>query len=128
MLGLSLSRGSRGLQADLAAAIYRARGDIRPLQEVTLEFMQRTTNAAYDEAVESYKAGKLKILLSPQEAIGNEVDRIVRDELRAFFNSLRISIAPGSAIRVNNRAYNTSGVNPTGFRMLASGTLRSKFP
>ncbi|HTW34510.1 MAG TPA: hypothetical protein VMD53_07825 [Rhizomicrobium sp.] len=41
-----------GLQADLAAAIYKVRGDIRPLQEVTLDFLQRTTNAAYDEAVE----------------------------------------------------------------------------
>ncbi len=32
-----------GLQADLAAATYRVRKDIKPLQEVTLEFMQRAT-------------------------------------------------------------------------------------
>jgi hypothetical protein len=97
-----------GLQADLAAAIYRVRGDIKPLQEVTLGFMQRTTNAAYEDAVELYNTGKLKVRLSPQEAIGNYVDARVRDQLRNFFNGLRISNAPGSAIRVNNRVYDTS--------------------
>src|SRR6202012_319898 len=40
----------RGLQADLAAAIYRVRGDIKPLQEVTLDFMQRIANDAFDKA------------------------------------------------------------------------------
>lgn len=102
-----------GLQADLAAAIYRVRGDIKPLQEVTLEFMQRRTNAAYDEAVELYNVGKLKIRLSPQEAIGNYVDGFVRLELRDFFNGLKISTGPGSAIRVNSRAYDSSNVPPS---------------
>ena len=59
-----------GLQADLAAAIYRARGDIRPLQDVTLEFMQRTANAAYDEGIEKYNNGELDVLLSRQQATG----------------------------------------------------------
>ncbi len=66
-----------GLQADLAAAIYRVRGDIRPLQEVTLDFMQRTTNAAYDEAVQLYNTGKLNVRLSREEAIGNYVDMLI---------------------------------------------------
>ncbi len=102
-----------GLQADLAAVIYRIRGDIKPLQEVTLGFMQRRTNAAYDKAVVLYNKGKLKIRLSPQEAIGNYVDGFVRLELRDFFNNLRISIGPGSAIRVNSRAYNSSNAPPS---------------
>jgi hypothetical protein len=100
------------LQADLAAAIYRARGDIRPLQEVTLEFMQRTTNAAYHEAVQRYDAGDIKVRLSRNQAIGNKVDGIVRDKLRDFFNRLGISTEPGSAIRVNNRAYDSSRAGP----------------
>jgi hypothetical protein len=102
-----------GLQADLAAAIYRVRGDIRPLQEVTLEFMQRTANAEYDEAVQRYHARELKVPLSREVAIGNYVDARVREYLRDFFNDLRISTEPGSAIRVNRRAYDSSGTDVT---------------
>jgi hypothetical protein len=105
-----------GLRADLAAAIYRVRGDIRPLQEVTLGLMQRTTNAAYDEAVELYNAGKLKVRLSPREAIGNYIDARVRDDLRDFFNGLRLPMGPGSAIRVNSRAYDSSDT-PRSYRL-----------
>lgn len=96
------------LRADLAAAIYRVRGDIRPLQEVTLQFMQRTTNAAYDEAVARYNTGRLNVRLSREEAIGSYVDGIVRLQLRTFFNGLGIPTDSASAVRVNNRAYNTS--------------------
>ena len=103
----------RGMQADLAAAIYRVRGDIKPLQEVTLEFMQRATNDAYDEGLELYKAGELNVRLSPQEAIGNYIDRVVRMRLRYFFDSVRISMGPGSAIRVNKRAYDKSDSLPS---------------
>jgi hypothetical protein len=53
-----------GLKADLAAAIYNKRGDIRSLQEVTLDFMQRSANTAYDEAVQLYDAGELNVQLS----------------------------------------------------------------
>ena len=102
-----------GLQADLAAAIYRVRGDIKPLQEVTLEFMQRTANDAYDEAVEKYNAGKLDIQLSREVTIGNYVDGIVRSQLRNFYNDLGIGMGPESAIRVNRRAYDTSDPPPS---------------
>lgn len=102
-----------GLQADLAAAIYRVRGDIRPLQEVTLEFMQRTANDAYDEAVEKYNAGELDIQLSREVAIGNYVDGIVRSQLRNLYYDLGIAMGPESAIRVNRRAYDTSDSPPS---------------
>lgn len=105
-----------GLQTDLAAAIYRVRGDIRPLQEVTLAFMQRTTNSAYEEGVELYNAGKLKVRLSPQEAIGNYVDGVVRSRLQDFFSGLSISTDSESPIRVNNRAYDSSNV-PMSYRL-----------
>lgn len=103
----------RGLQAELAATIYRVRGDIRPLQEVTLEFMQRATNDAYDKAVEKYNAGDLKFSLSPEQGIGNEVDGAVRRSLVNFFATLRIPVDSGSAIRVNNRAYDSSNAPPS---------------
>jgi hypothetical protein len=98
-----------GLQADLAAAIYRVRGDIQPLQEVTLEFMQRTTNSAYDRGVKLYDAGDLDFQLSREATIGNYVDARVREQLKDFFNNLEIPTDSGSAIRVNNRAYISSG-------------------
>jgi hypothetical protein len=100
-----------GLRADLAAAIYRVRGDVRPLQEATLDFLQRTTNVAYDEAVQRYDAGRLPVWLSREEAIGNYVDGVVRLQLRKFYNGLGIPTGPGSAIRVNNRAYVSSDLS-----------------
>ena len=98
-----------GLRADLAAAIYRKCGDIRPLQEVTFEFLQRATNEAYDEAIQQYEAGRVR--LSREEAIGNYVDRMVRARLRGFFNANQISTSQGSDVEVNMRAYDTSGTN-----------------
>ena len=92
-------------RAVLAATIYRVRGDIGPLQEVTLDFMQQTTNAAYDEAVEQYNAGELKVKLSRQVAIGNYIDAVVRARLSVFFGRLGIAPGLGSPIQVNARAY-----------------------
>ncbi|HTT85363.1 MAG TPA: hypothetical protein VMF67_17940 [Rhizomicrobium sp.] len=105
-----------GLKADLAAAIYRVDGDIKPLQEVTFDFMQRATNAAYEEGVKKYGAGDLNVLLSQEEAIGNYVDREVRAKLNLFFNDVGISTEQDSAIRVNRRAYDSSN-SPTTFRL-----------
>lgn len=102
-----------GLRADLAAAIYRIQGDIGLLQEVTFAFMQRSANAAYEEAAQLYTAGKLNVRLSREEAIGNYVDTFVRLQLREFFNSLGVSAGTGSAIQVNMRAYDSSGTEIT---------------
>jgi hypothetical protein len=103
----------RGLQADLAAAIYRVHGDIGPLQEAAYEFMQRAANTAYNNAVRKYDAGQLSVRLSREEAIGNDMDATVRGQLRQFFNILRIPVDSGSAIRVNNRAYDSSSAPPS---------------
>lgn len=99
---------TNSLRADLAAAIYRVRGEIKPLQEVTLDFLQRATNVAYDEAVRLHESGKLDVRLSREEAIGNYVDNTVRTRLGLFFNSLRVPTDSGSVIRVNRRAYDSS--------------------
>jgi hypothetical protein len=97
-----------GLKADLAAAIYRVKGDIKPLQEVTFEFLQRATNAAYEEGEIKYDTGSLGKSLSREVAIGNYVDRTVRSQVKSFFNDLSIPTDPESVIRINNRAYDTS--------------------
>jgi hypothetical protein len=100
-----------GLRADLAAAIYRVRGDIRPLQEITFDFLQKATNLAYEEGVELYNAGRLNVRLSRNEAIGNYMDNVVRSRLRDFFDSLRIPTDRKSVIRVNRRAYDSSSAD-----------------
>lgn len=104
------------LRAELAATTYRVRGDIRPLQEVTLDFIQRATNAKYDEALQRYKAGELNPRQPRQLAIGNDVDDAVRRLLRQFYDSLGIPTDSTSAIRVNRRAYNTSHL-PKSYRL-----------
>jgi hypothetical protein len=78
--------------------------------------MQRATNAAYEEVVAKYKAGRLDKSLSREVAIGNYVDREVRTKLNIFFNSQNISKDPESAIRVNRRAYISSNT-PATFRL-----------
>lgn len=105
-----------GLRADLAAAIYRIKGDIKPLQEVTFEFMQRTTNSAYDDGVKKYDAGGLDESLSQEVAIGKYVDGFVRQQLNQFYNGLGVSTGPESVIRVNRRAYDSSN-SPATFRI-----------
>ena len=101
-----------GLQADLAAAMYRVRGEIRPLQEVTLKFMQQAANDAYDKGVKKYDAGELPKQISREVAIGNYVDGAVRSQLQILYRNLGIDVEPGSAIRVNRRAYNMSASPP----------------
>jgi hypothetical protein len=43
-----------------AAAYYRVRGDIRPLQVETLRFLQGAVDAAYEQALQEYNNGQLK--------------------------------------------------------------------
>lgn len=101
------------LRADLAGATYRARGDIGPLQEVTLDFMQRAANAAYDECIGRSKLGELNARLPPQLAMGNCVDGEVRQQLHRFYNGLGLPTDLGSPIRVNRRAYDISDSPPS---------------
>lgn len=68
----------------------------------------KSSNAAYDEGVQRYEAGRLNVRLSREEAIGNYVDNAVRTRLGLFFDGLRIPTGSGSAIRVNRRAYDSS--------------------
>jgi hypothetical protein len=98
----------RDLRLDRAAAFYRFRGEVRPLQVETLKFLQTRVDAAYVEGVNLFKKGQLARRLSPNEAIGNFVDGQVRRELRNFFRRQGISMDIGQQVRVNRRAHSTS--------------------
>jgi hypothetical protein len=91
-----------GLQRDLAGATHR-------LQSETVDFLQRSVDAAYAQGVRQYEAGRLNVNLSREEAIGNFMDRAVRNDLRDYFRSRGVSFGPGQYVTVNNRDYANDG-------------------
>lgn len=102
-----------GLRLDRAAALYRKRGEIGPLQVETLRFLQRRADAAYEVGRNLLRAGKLNIRLSPNEAVGNYIDRIVRREVQDLYSQIKISTVAGQRVRVNSREYDTSQTDAT---------------
>ena len=96
------------LRFDLAVALFRKKGDARALQVETLRFMQQRADEAYDRGSELLKAGRLPIRLSKEEALGNYIDREVREALRGRFNKYGIETDDVGPIRVNRREYVTS--------------------
>lgn len=96
------------LRVDRAAALYRVRGELRPLQVETIRFMKQRTDRAYDNAIAAEAAGQLKVRLSRNEAIGNFVDREVRREVRKFYYGLGIDLSGRVQVRVVGREYDTS--------------------
>ena len=91
-----------------AAAYYKIRGDIRPLQVETFRFLQDAVDAAYADAVNKADAGRLQPRLSREEAIGNSMDPVVRKGLQFKFNTYDIPFGPRQDITVNNRDYETT--------------------
>ena len=91
-----------------AAANYRMRGDVGPLQVETLRFLRTAVDAAYQDAVSAADAGRLQPRLSREEAIGNRVDFVVRRDLRQLFDDYNIPYGPRSDLTINNRDYETS--------------------
>lgn len=90
------------LRAEHAAALFRARGEVQPLQVATLHFAQQQTDAAYIDAVRLYEAGELEGL-NRQNAIGSYVDETVRRQLRAFY--VNIGLRESDILRVNRNEY-----------------------
>jgi hypothetical protein len=97
------------LRMRLAAAYYRMRGDVGPLQVETLRFLQDSVGAAYQDAVSLYDAGNLQPYLSRNEAIGNYIDREVRSNVKRMFAYNDIPYGPRSDVTINNRDYQSSG-------------------
>lgn len=102
-----------GLLMDRAAAIYRIRGDFRPLQVETLRFIQSRIDFAYRDAVRLYDAGVLPRQPSREISIGNRMDRTLRSELRRLFDAHRISWGPNQIVRVVGREYRTTSTDRT---------------
>ena len=98
----------RDLRLDRAAAFYRVRGEVRPLQVETLKFLQGRVDAAYTRGEQLFADGKLRSRLSRNEAIGNFVDSQVRSDLRIFYRRRLISIDKGQKVQVNRREHDTN--------------------
>ncbi|MCP3732972.1 hypothetical protein M9978_21380 [Sphingomonas sp. MG17] len=92
----------------MRAAAFMRKGELRPLQVETVRFIQQSADRAYAEGVALQKAGKLRIRLSAQEALGNFVDHQVRRELRAHYRRYRIEAAGTGPVRVNRRENDTA--------------------
>jgi len=94
---------------DRASAFYLARNEIRPLQVEVLRFLQEKTDIEYAKSVKLFNDGKLVPRFSREEAIGNQVDRAVRFELRKLYQGLDIATNANGPIRIIGREYDTSG-------------------
>ena len=101
------------LRFQRAAIIARIKGDCRPLQVETLRFVQRRTDNAYEEGRNLLKSGRLSPRLSEQEALGNYIDRRVREELRERYARFGIDSAGKGPVRVNRREDDSSGTDTT---------------
>lgn len=101
------------LRMERAVAFYRARSELRPLQVEVIRFLQNRTNDAYDRGVEAYNLDRLSVKLSREEAIGNFIDKDVRQQLRELYNNHRITISKMGDIRIIGREYDSSGTDLT---------------
>jgi hypothetical protein len=98
----------RQLRVDRAVEFYKIKQEIRPLQVEVLRYLQEQTDIAYDIAIKEYDRGRLSIRLSREEAIGNYIDRIVRNHLKNFYNMKNIRTSSTGIIRIVGREYDTS--------------------
>lgn len=103
----------RQLRVDRATAFYRMKGELRPMQVETLRHLQEQTDRAYEKGKALYNAGKLTVRLPREEAIGNFVDREVRQNLRDFFLQNRVQASKEGLFRVIGREYETTGTDRT---------------
>ncbi|BCA59918.1 hypothetical protein HMP06_2687 [Sphingomonas sp. HMP6] len=101
------------LRFQRAAIVARLQGEYRPLQVETLRFVQRRTDYAYEEGLTLLKSGRLSPRLSEQEALGNYIDRRVRQELRERYARFDIDSAGKGPVRVNRREDDSSGTDTT---------------
>jgi hypothetical protein len=101
------------LRLQRAAAIYRVRGNDRPLQVETLRILQLEVERAYDAGQIELSAGRLTIYLSEEEALGNYIDKRTRNRLRSTFRSVGIDWITSVDIRIQRREYDTTGTDLT---------------
>lgn len=101
------------LRADRAAAIYRVTGNAGPLQVEALRYMQTQVDRAFERGQRLLALGRLSPRLSAREALGNYIDREVRDSMRDFFAVRRLDWGSDRQIGIQRREYDTSGTDAT---------------
>jgi len=103
----------QNLRVERASSLYRATGDVRPLQVETLRFLRKSVDEGYHQAVQLFDAGRIKPRLSREEALGNFVDLHVRRASRRFYERAGIEFSKEGPIRVVGREYDTSKLERT---------------
>jgi len=103
----------RDLLMDRALAYYRKRGDTRPLQVETLRYLQERVDAAYEMGLQKLSARQLNVRLSQAEALGNFVDRSIREEARDLYYRHGNLPQNDPEVRVVGREYDTSANDRT---------------
>lgn len=96
------------LRMDRASVLFRIRGETASLQAETVRFMQRKADEAFEVGERLQEKGKLSQRLSPNEALGNFIDRRVREQLRYAYRRQNIPSDGTSIVRVNRREYDSS--------------------
>ena len=103
----------RQLRIERAVAFHRVRGELQPMQVEALRHMQEQTDRAYERAVTYYNSGRIRVRLSREEAIGNFIDREVREQLRIFYNQNGIVANREGPFRIIGREYASLGTDRT---------------
>lgn len=96
------------LRMDRASALFRIRGQTAPLQAETVRFMQQRADEAFEVGEQLQARGMLDHRLSPNDALGNYIDRTVRGQLRDAYRRQSIQTDRTSVVRVNSREYISS--------------------
>jgi hypothetical protein len=96
------------LRGERAAILFRIRGEVQSLQIETIRFLQTRAGPAYERALVRLHAGELDIRRGAGDALGKEIDKQLRHELREFYQDLGVS-TDGELVRINRRAYVTVG-------------------
>jgi hypothetical protein len=79
------------------------KNDYGPLQVEMLRFMQARANEAYEDGMKLLRAGKLDVRLSKREALGNHIDKAVRNRMREILDRYGIKHDGSGIVKVNRR-------------------------
>ncbi|MGK6322453.1 hypothetical protein ACMGDM_05150 [Sphingomonas sp. DT-51] len=114
----STEAGQRRLIDDLrfnrAVVMMRVKGDLGPLRVEAVRTMQQIADEAHDDGTARLAASALQIRLHKREALGNFIDREVRNGLRDKFHLAGVITSADREIAVNRREYLHDG---SGYRL-----------
>ncbi len=94
------------LRLEHAAELFRVNGEAQPLQIEMARYLQRRTDAAYDEARQLLSAGDLDVRLGEEWGVGMYVDNAIRLEFRELMIDLQLA-RDNDIVRVGRREYVT---------------------